>query len=64
MVPSAGMDMDRVKAAGAGVALRPGCHAALARAMQLRVPVHIMSVNWSASFVASALGLPARMASG
>lgn len=48
----------QVVAAGKAVALRPGCRSALQRLLASGVPTHLVSVNWSAAYVASALGLP------
>ena len=66
----AGAPIGTVEAAGTTVgrtALRPGAAAALTAALERGLPVRVLSVSWSASFVAAALrsaGVPAIVAPG
>lgn len=57
-----GLSVDAIKAAGSTVLLKDGCRDTLQLANQLGIPIHVVSVNWSSSLVAAALGLPARVA--
>ncbi len=54
---AAGFDLPSIKAAADKVVLRPNAAQVLRRARQLRVPVHVLSVNWSTEFVGRALGI-------
>lgn len=49
--------MPSIKAAADKVVLRPNAAQVLRRARQLRIPVHVLSVNWSTEFVGRALGI-------
>ncbi len=53
---AAGLDMSDVREAGKRLPLREGCRETLDAVVASGVPVHIMSVNWSAQYVAAALG--------
>ncbi|KAG1664830.1 hypothetical protein FOA52_007088 [Chlamydomonas sp. UWO 241] len=50
-----GLTLPRALECAAGVALRDGVADAFARAARARAPVHVLSVNWCADFVAAAL---------
>jgi hypothetical protein len=41
-----------------GMALREGCREVLLRAKAAGMPLHVLSVNWAAEYVASTLGVP------
>eukprot|EP00850_Spirogloea_muscicola_P003998 SM000016S01986 [mRNA] locus=s16:1007497:1013773:- [translate_table: standard] len=49
------ISLDRVKARGLEVTLKPNCTVLLKKLLDISVEVHIMSVCWSRSFIASAL---------
>ncbi|KAK9829096.1 hypothetical protein WJX72_003863 [[Myrmecia] bisecta] len=51
----AGIPKRRLVEAGAEIGLQPGCLGCLKRAQQRRLPVHVVSVNWSSELVRAAL---------
>jgi hypothetical protein len=51
-----------ISAAAEKVQLQPGCRETLAAAAAAGMAVHVLSVNWSSTMVAQALGLPAHIA--
>jgi hypothetical protein len=53
-----GLTEEALAAAAVKVELRPGCARVLSRAAAARVPLRVLSVNWSARFVRAALRLP------
>ena len=58
----AGLSAADIATAASGVRLREGCRDALAAAAACNVPVTVVSVNWSAEFIAAALKpLPTRI---
>lgn len=58
LCPLTGLSPTQLTAAAAAVELQPGCRGTLQRLLATRTPLRVVSVNWSAAFVAAALGLP------
>ena len=60
VISCAGITPAELAAASRQVPLQPNCSNTLASLRAQGVPIHVISVNWSAQFVAEALQLPLR----